>query len=469
MKNHKMDKQFPTYQQLVGGLKTPPPPFSDLDLATKINRLYDTIIVLDDDPTGTQSVHDIPVLTKWSVEAIDAELDRGTRLFYLLTNSRSLTAEKAHALGMEIAQNIKQSVEGRGKRCLLISRSDSTLRGHYPLEVELLVQVFSPKKPVHFLVPAFFEGGRYTIGDVHYVREGEQLIPASETPFAQDKVFGFQSSNMRDWVVEKFKGAIDPAKIHSISIDDLENKSSAEIAAKINTFQENAVCVINAGNDQHLKYALYAIFSAVVDPFFRSAASLVATFAGQSPKFVDAQSVGLNSQKGGLTVLGSYVPKSTQQLEHAIGNLSIEPIEIDVQLLLKGDWPAANSIARRIDQHIDQGQDVIVYTSRELVSAEEAGKNLQIGSTVSKYLTDIVSALSITPRYIIGKGGITSNDLATESLQMKRAIVLGQIIPGVPVWKALAGSKFPGVPFIVFPGNVGDHTGLTSVIQKLHA
>lgn len=463
-----MSKTFPTYQQLVGSLRPPGLPFSERELAAKISRSQDAIIVLDDDPTGTQTVHDIPVLTEWSVEAVEAELDRGSPLFYILTNSRSLTADEAETLGLEIAANIKRAAEAKGKKCMLISRSDSTLRGHYPLETEILIQVLKPAKPIQFIVPAFFEGGRYTIGDVHYVKEGEQMIPAAETPFARDEVFGYRSSDLKNWVVEKFDGQIDRSKIHSISIEELETHSAEEIAARINAFHARDVCILNAAHYDHLKLALFAIFSSDVDPVFRSAASLVAAFAGQAPKFVDADTLALSGASGGLTVLGSYVPKSTQQLTHVLDTLPVEAIEVDVSALLKGDCPTAGTLAKRIDGSISSGRDVLLYTSRKLISAGDAGKNLEIGSTVSRYLTDIVSALSVNPRYIIGKGGITSSDLATRSLQIKRAMVQGQIISGVPVWKALAGSKFPGTPFIVFPGNVGDHTGLAQVIQKLH-
>jgi uncharacterized protein YgbK (DUF1537 family) len=462
-----MNQDYPTYQQLVGRLQPPELPFTDAGLSAKITRAQDAIIVLDDDPTGTQTVHDIPVLTEWSVEAIGAELERGSPLFYVLTNSRSLTPEAARTLALEIADNIRQAAENSGKKCLPISRSDSTLRGHYPLEVEVLTQVLQPEKAVHFLVPAFFEGGRYTIGDVHYVREGEQMIPAAETPFAQDKVFGYRSSDLREWVREKFAGKIEPANIHALSIDDLENRPVEALISRINTFQANDVCIVNAAHYDHLKLALNVILSSSVNPFFRSAASLVAALAGQSPKFVDARTLELKATRGGICVLGSYVPKSTQQLAHVLDSLDIESIEVNVSALLKGEEPAALAVAASIDEHISRGRDVILYTSRELVSTEDAAQNLEIGATVSSYLTDIVSALSSSPRYIIGKGGITSSDLATRSLRIKRAMVLGQIIPGVPVWQALAGSKFPGTPFVVFPGNVGDHTGLTRVIQQL--
>ncbi len=458
-----------TYQELVENIGPLELLFSNDDLALKIKNSFDSIIVLDDDPTGTQTVHDIPVLTEWSVQAIGNELDRGTKLFYILTNSRSLSSEEAETLGVKIAQNIKHNEDTKDKKCMIISRSDSTLRGHYPLEVNILMKVFQPKKGIQFIVPAFFEGGRYTINDIHYVREGKQMIPAGKTPFAKDKVFGFKSSNLKEWIIEKFNHKIEKSKIKNISIDDLKNKSVTEIISKINKFNANDICIINASEYAHLKKTLYCILSSAVTPYFRSAASLVAVLAMQTSKLVHPINLSLNKKKGGLTVLGSYVPKSTSQLNHVLDHLEIEPIEIVVQLLINGLGPTADVLAKTVDNHINNGKQVIIYTSRQLISTSEIEKNLKIGFTISKFLTDIVSKLTIAPKYIIGKGGITSSDLATKSLKIKRAIVLGQIIPGVPIWKTGFESKFPGIPFVVYPGNVGDQSALTQVIKKLNA
>ena len=294
------------------------------------------------------------------------------------------------------------------------------------------------------------------------------MIPAGETPFARDKVFGFQSSDLKSWVVEKFEGEIDASRIKTLSIAELEQESVQSLTSKINEFQPNDVCIINATAYSHLKKAIFCIFSSNVEPYFRSAASLVAALAGQLPKFVEASELALERNKGGLTVLGSYVPKSTAQLEHVLNHTLVKGIEVDINLLLSGAGSAANQMAKKIDLEIGEGRDVILYTSRQLISVEDPAENLKIGFTISKFLTDIVSALQVKPRYIIGKGGITSSDLATKSLKIKRAIILGQMIPGVPVWQAQEESKFPNTPFIVYPGNVGDESGLTQVIQKLN-
>lgn len=462
-----MNNSRKTYQQIIGDRPDFNLSFTDVALASKIKEAYDVIIVLDDDPTGTQTVHDIPVLTEWTSDAIAKELENETSLFYILTNSRSLTADESRALTLQIAHAIKETSDKLEKKCLVISRSDSTLRGHYPSEVAALSEVFQTYNNIQFLVPAFFEGGRYTINNIHYVREGDEMIPAGETPFAQDKVFGYASSNLINWVREKHNDYNNNLQVYTLSIRTLETNSTSQIASLINRFPPNSICIINATNYNHLKQAIYSICSSKASPYFRSAASLIAALAIQSPKIVDASKINLRNDVGGLTIVGSYVPKSTSQLSYVLDNSAIKPIEIDVQLLLHGTCESASSIASQIDTHLLDGQDVIVYTSRQLISSEETERNLDIGANISNYLTAIVGALEVTPRYIIGKGGITSSDLATKSLNIKRAIVLGQIIPGVPVWQSSEGSKFPNIPFIIFPGNVGNASGLSQVIQKL--
>ena len=463
-----MMPKIKTYEELVGSSPNMSLDFSDQELLSLIKNKYDSIIILDDDPTGTQTVHDIPILTRWTKEIIFNELKAGTFLFYILTNSRSLDHASAASLGQEIANNIKQASKALSKDCLIISRSDSTLRGHYPLELEILIDTFSTHPFVQFVVPAFFEGGRYTIDNIHYVKEGQQMIPAAETPFAQDKVFGYSTSDMIDWLRDKYDNDLGHRQVHFLSIADLETRQAVHLIQKIDDYNEGDICIINASNYAHLKKALYCIFSSDITPLFRSAASLVSALLGQSAKYLDAEMMSLHPNRGGLTILGSYVLKSTKQLSDVLQNLKIEALEIDVDAVLDNKASTPEAQAQIIDTHILKGENVILYTSRQLISKKGRYENLKIGQIISSYITSIVKSLTIEPSYIIGKGGITSSDLATEALQIDRALVLGQIIDGVPVWKADKTSKFPQTTFIVFPGNVGDSKSLTQVIQKLN-
>jgi uncharacterized protein YgbK (DUF1537 family) len=80
-----------------------------------------------------------------------------------------------------------------------------------------------------------------------------------------------------------------------------------------------------------------------------------------------------------------------------------------------------------------------------------------------------VQRLEVLPRYLIAKGGITSSDVATRGLGVKRAMVAGQLLPGIPVWQLGAEARFPGLNYIVFPGNVGGPDALLAAVRKLTA
>jgi len=430
-----------------------------------------TIIVLDDDPTGTQTVHDVPVLTSWETEVLVSEFQKETAVFFILTNSRSLTEEEAKELAYSIGHNISKAALETGTPFWVISRSDSTLRGHYPSEVSSLEEGLNWKNSIQFIIPAFFDGGRYTIDDIHYVQQGDSLIPAAQTPYAMDKVFGYRNSNLKDWVLEKNNGTKATRKIASISIDQLRTKSLSNLIEHLNSMQEGTVCILNAADDDDLHFFSLAILRSNVQPIFRTAASFVASIAGlKKQALLAGSSISNKSQHGGLIVVGSYVPTTSQQLDHLLSNrIEIEALEISVDGILS----AANQqvlreeYSNKINDLIRDGRTVVLYTSRNLVSVASEKENQEMGKKISHFLTQIVGHLDVCPAYILTKGGITSSDIATKSLGIKRAIVKGQIINGVPVWELGEETKFPQSHQIIFPGNVGNENSLTKIVEKL--
>ena len=430
----------------------------------------DAIIVLDDDPTGTQTVYDTPVLTEWSVEAIRNELALGSPLFYILTNSRSLVPSAAKELAEEIADNILKTCAELNKKCLIISRSDSTLRGHYPVEVDALFNRLKIENAVTFIIPAFFEGGRYTINDIHYVHDGDELIPAAQTPFAEDKVFGYTRSNMKEWVEEKTEGKIQAEHVQSISLDDIRLDTKEALREKINTFKGGDVCIVNAASYADLDLASLAILTSEITPIFRTAASFVASVSPNPRKgLLPVEAFYNPSGHGGLMVVGSYVPMTTTQLIHLEEHTDIVSLEIDVAALLQDAFISPKELATQVGDFLQSGKNVMVFTSRQLISASSSDDNLKIGKTISDYLVQFVAALQVVPKYVMGKGGITSNVIASDGLGARRGMVMGQLIAGVPVWQLGPESKFPGVPYIVFPGNVGGKQGLTEAYKRLNA
>jgi uncharacterized protein YgbK (DUF1537 family) len=374
----------------------------------------------------------------------------------------------AIALANEIGTNIRKSCQQLTKRSMVLSRSDSTLRGYYPQEVDPLVQSLGIDDGVHLIVPAFFEGGRYTVHDIHYVLEGNQLVPAAQTPFARDKVFGYTHSNLRDWVKEKTRGRTRPDQLKAISIEDIRLKSQTDLTQQINNLKPGDVCIINGASYSDLFRVALSLLQSDIEAICRTAASFVAALAAQPPKaLLEASEFDLSKGGGGLVVVGSYVPMTTKQLNHLQSNTDIVTLEIDVNKLLNGSIVTPQEMAKMIDNHVMNGEHVTIFTSRELVSGSTASENLQIGEQVSDYLTSTVSHISKRPKFIISKGGITSSVVATDSLKVKRAIVLGQVLAGIPAWQLGPESRFEGLPYIVFPGNVGGEEALTEVVHKL--
>ena len=139
------------------------------------------IIVLDDDPTGSQTVHSCLLLTRWDVETLKQGLQDAAPLFFVLTNTRGMSATEAAELTRIVCKNLAKALdelaaEGIIINPLLVSRSDSTLRGHYPVETDIIADELGPFD-AHFMVPAFFEGGRKTIDSIHYLMVDDKAIP----------------------------------------------------------------------------------------------------------------------------------------------------------------------------------------------------------------------------------------------------------------------------------------------------
>ena len=431
-----------------------------------------TLVVLDDDPTGTQTVYDLPVLTEWTVATLQAEFARGTPIFYILTNSRSLPLPGAQALNAEIGRNLLAAAQATSTDFAVVSRSDSTLRGHYPGETDALAAALGHQVDATLIIPFFLEGGRLTINDIHYVAEGDQLVPAAATPFAKDAAFGYQNSDLRAWVEEKTAGRVKQEVVASITLTDLRVGGPDAVAAKLLGLPSGAVCIINCATTRDMEVFVAGLLLAETQGkhfLYRTAATFVQVRAGLAPKaLLVAADLDLKGH-GGLVVVGSYVPKSSAQLNALLAEGAVTALEVQVDRLLNAD-EQADEIARTIaavDLALGAGQDVVIYTSRVLVTGGNAEQSLLIGQHISASLVAIVQGLSVRPRYLIAKGGITSSDLATKALGVKRATVRGQILPGIPLWELGAESRQPGLTYVVFPGNVGGEDALVQAVAKL--
>jgi uncharacterized protein YgbK (DUF1537 family) len=455
-------------------LKSLPPPWKE-NLLPAIREAFaganSTLIVMDDDPTGCQTVHDIPILTAWPVEALSAEFERSP-CFFILTNSRSLPAREAIELNREVARNIAKAASSTGRRFMVISRSDSTLRGHFRAEIETLTAEFGWQKAVKLCIPAFFEGGRFTIDDVHYVKEGDVLVPAAETPYAKDPSFGFSSSNLKEYICEKTGGAVAREDVCSITLEDIRVGGPGAVAAKLAGCRDGSFCVVNACERSDMDVVALAVFRAMEKGkrfLFRTAAAIIPALIGLAPRLLLGAGDFASLQNGcGLIVVGSFVPMSSRQLAHLLKHAGVDGVELDVRRLLQGHGKfEIERVMGEASRSVGERRDTVIYTSRDLVTGATAEESIRIQADVAAALIEIVRGIKVAPRYILAKGGITSHDVAAKALGVQRAIVKGQIIPGVPVWRLGEGSRFPGMSYIVFPGNVGGETAMTDVVQAL--
>jgi uncharacterized protein YgbK (DUF1537 family) len=432
------------------------------------------VVALDDDPTGTQTVHDVPVVMDWSEASLAVALAEPGSVVYVLTNSRSVPLVEAQGMNREIAANLRSASQATGRAFVVVSRSDSTLRGHYPGEVDALARGLQWDLDATLIVPFFLEGGRLTMHGIHYVDEGGWLIPVAETEYARDEAFGYSSSNLCDWVSEKHHGRVNSQDIASISLEDLRRGGPNTVAARLYALRKGRICVADCASYRDMEVLVAGILQAEAAGrrfLYRTAASFVRVRAGLEPRgLLTAADLALGmGQGGGLIIVGSYVQRSTTQLRAAQALPGVVSLELPAEKVLADDSRQAEilRLAAQTNELLSTGQDACIYTSRRLIREADPASALRIGRLVSSALAEIVESLRVAPSWIIAKGGITASDAATQGLNAKRAEVLGQTLPGVPVWRMGQGSRWPGLAYVVFPGNVGDSDALAQLVQLL--
>ena len=399
------------------------------------------LVVLDDDPTGIQTVHGCLLITQWDEASVREAFEDEQPFFYILTNTRAMTREDAARVTREAMESVVKVNRNFGCRLIVVSRSDSCLRGHFPLETDVIRQCLTDhgyavaaKTP---FCPAFIEAGRVTIDGVHYMRDGSQLIPVSETEFARDNVFAYHTSVLRDYIREKGADPDDYTIVDAQSYDELR------------AFAQTII-----GGDA-ASHGLEAIV-------IRSSSSLPKAISGiPDQPLLDKTICHSRFASVACFIVGSHVTKTTRQLECLLQAEGTCGVEVDVQRILDDADALMLETLEVIRQIAEQGLTPVVYTSRQEVRLDDADRRQRLGQQVSDFLVDIVRRMPFTPRYLVGKGGITSHDILTKGLAIRSARVLGQIINNVP---CVMTRQFP---YIIFPGNVGDETSLREVYLKL--
>jgi len=432
------------------------------------------IIVLDDDPTGSQTVHSCLLLTRWDVDTLKAGLQDAAPLFFVLTNTRGMSATKAADLTREVCINLRQALTelaaaGQKINPLLVSRSDSTLRGHYPVETDVIAEELGPFD-AHFMVPAFFEGGRKTIDSIHYLMIDGKAVPVHETEFARDSVFGYTHSYLPDYVEEKTGGRIKASAVERFVLQDVR----ADCLPRLQALENNVCCVVDAETQTDLNHFCSQLMQAAQQGkrfLFRSAASLLTALAQLPAQPVAAEKMRdyVVTGKAGAVIVGSHVKKTTEQLSQLLEQPGIKGIEIDVsQITSRTDDLLSRILTAIVDCHASNITPVI-YTSRTELQFDNQQTRLAFGEKVSAFLMDVVRHLPASTGFLISKGGITSNDVLSDGLALRTSRVAGQILPGCSVVRCPHDHpRFPDMPVVIFPGNVGDNNALATAYQRMN-
>ena len=460
----------------------PPVDESMLDdlLGKEIKANHQKIVVLDDDPTGVQTVHDVSVYTDWTVESIREGFAEENKVFYILTNSRGMTEQETTAAHRRIAERVAAVSAETGIPYIYMSRSDSTLRGHYPLETKLLregVEAAGGRIDGEILCPFFKEGGRFTIGNIHYVRQGEELVPAADTEFARDKTFGYTRSSIPEYIEEKTEGEYSAGSVTCISLDSLRNTEIDKVEKQLLAVKDFGKVCLNAVDYCDLKVFSIALYRAIAQGrnfIFRTAAGEVKVLGGISdqPLLTRKDMVVNETDFGGVVVVGSHTQKTTAQLKELLTLDCVVPVEFDSNKVLEGDDAFYAEVDRCVAEEekiIRTGKTAVCYTSRTLLTLENDTKESALLRSVkiSDGVQSLVGRLHLTPAFVIAKGGITSSDVGTKALAVRRANVMGQIRPGIPVWQTGEESRFPKTPYVIFPGNTGNETTLREAVEIL--
>lgn len=412
-------------------------------------------VVLDDDPTGTQSATDVQVILDLRPDQLRhglATVLEHHDAVYVQTNSRAVDEPTAVQLVSDILAAVEDVTRDSGTSVRFVLRGDSTLRGHVFAESE----VFATPESVLLFVPAFPDGGRTTREGVHYVRSNGTDVPAHETEYAEDPVFPFKHSFLKDYVADKSGKA---SQLVSLA----ELRAGALSDALINAPAGSVVIPDVESNDDVvlIAEAVRAAWRTGKDIVVRGAAPIAAALASvQSSELLEAP-LSQTVQRA-LVACGSHTQGATAQLAE-LAYTHGQPIVIPTEDALRDPELAGRAAADQARIQLREGALAVVTTERV---RSDSHNTLTHGELVMKALATAVHELAGDVDAVVAKGGITSAEMARTALGATTARVRGQIAPGISVWDLEA---FDGrhKTYVVVPGNLGGPQALVDVVRAL--
>ena len=421
------------------------------------------LIVLDDDPTGTQAMENVQVLLEWDVDLVLDAAGAGSSAVHLLTNSRAFPPERA----AEIVRSGAEAAVAAFGRPRLALRGDSTLRGHL-LEEYLAVRdaAFPGRTPPLLLVPALPHAGRITIGGIHLLERDGRRLPLHETEYAADAGFAYRDARLLQWAEDRSAGFFPRVSGREVHLTGLRSQGPRAVTGPLLELADAgapAACAPDAETLDDLALiadGLRAAEAAGADVLVRSAPTFVGVLAGN----LATRRVSPPSARGGLLVVcGSYVSASTRQLAAVVDAYPRSLVEVDVVALAAEEADAeierATAAAAR---RLERDGIAVVATPR---ARPEATRSFEAGWRIAANLARVVHAVDPPPGVVLSKGGITAAVTAQLGLGARRALVRGPLVDGVALWQ-VEGER-GSIPYVVFPGNVGADDTLLEVVRLI--
>ncbi|WP_193105485.1 four-carbon acid sugar kinase family protein [Brachybacterium sp. FME24] len=438
------------------------------------------LLVLDDDPTGSQCVAQVDVAFDLDPAIPAGVLAEPGSTCFVLTNTRALDEAEAVAMNRRLLAGVLADPTAQ-QGLHVVSRSDSTLRGHViaePLAIADELGVHGVDVDAILFAPAMLEAGRYTQDDVHYAVVGGEPRRVEDTDFARDATFGYSHSDLSEFLQERSAGGVLAADVLSIGLDDIRSGGAARVHEILSGARDRRWVVLNATEYSDMEVVAEAVGRLEADGrtfITRCGPSFVRPLAGQSgAHVVDPTSITIpdGHLDHGLVVVGSHVGLTTTQLRAVQQRGTLVEVELDVPSLLDDRREQhLDEAAKRVREAL-QAADCVLYTSRDLVRTDDPAESLAIARSVSDAVVEVVRRVrAVKPAWVVAKGGITSHEVAANGLGIRRARVEGQFWPGqVSLFSAQeAPEEVMGMPYVVFPGNVGGEQALADVVDRLTA
>ncbi len=436
-------------------------------------------VVIDDDPTGSQTVNNCLLLLKWDCSTLVKGFESKSNLFFILANTRSLPENDAKLTIEEICNNLKTAIASLAykEEIIFISRGDSTLRGHNFLEPSALNSFLGPFDAT-FHIPAFIEGKRLTINGSHFVDK----IPINKTIFAKDKIFGYETSDVKNLLFQKSKSQINLDDIQNLLLSDIESLNGEEnnvVFKKLKNLKNNKHVIVDIENYSQLKKFSLIIKNLTKQKkfLFRTAASFISSISEK--KSVPQNEIFFsnlrirNKEKSflpGLIIVGSYVELSTIQLNNLLEISNCNPVELDVFAFFKiasSDINQKrknlfkNKLLKEIRFSFEKGKTPVLFTSRKFMSLDSS-RLFNFYNLLACFIAELVADLKYEIGYLISKGGITTNLILSNGLKADYVYLEGQILTGISVvtYNLKNDEK---LPIVTHPGNIGTKDSLVNI------